>query len=92
MRTKLIVFLTTPHLGSVAADGNVITKNLARIAVRNKATIRDLRPDSSMLDTIHEEFMKLLSESDIKLYSFQETRPWGGAYGVSGIVGQVSQA
>lgn len=53
----------------------MIAANLARAALlqtSNKELTRDLRVDSSMLDTIHEEFMKLLSDSAIKIPSFQE--------------------
>ncbi|RYP60002.1 hypothetical protein DL771_010654 [Monosporascus sp. 5C6A] len=82
-RTKLIVFLGTPHRGSPSAGWGEIAANLARLALQdsNKKLVETLEVNSEVLDNIHEEFKSIVHESDIRIHSFQEAR------GISGIKG-----
>ncbi|KAH6662246.1 Alpha/Beta hydrolase protein [Halenospora varia] len=82
-RTKLIVFLGTPHRGSTYAGWGEIVSNLARLAMQdsNKEIIKTLEVNSEILDNIHEEFKTIVDRSRIKIHSFQEAR------GISGMKG-----
>ncbi|KAJ4406473.1 hypothetical protein N0V82_010123 [Gnomoniopsis sp. IMI 355080] len=82
-RTKLIVFLGTPHRGSSLAGWAQIASNLARVALQdsNKKLTGMLEVNSEVLDNIHENFKTIAHRSGIKIHSFQEAR------GISGIKG-----
>ncbi|OBT60411.1 hypothetical protein VE03_10205 [Pseudogymnoascus sp. 23342-1-I1] len=82
-RTKLIVFLGTPHRGSTYAGWGVIASNLASIALQdsNKQLVQTLEVNDEVLDNIHEEFKTILTKCAIKVHSFQEAR------GISGMKG-----
>ncbi|KAI0537281.1 hypothetical protein GGR58DRAFT_527494 [Xylaria digitata] len=87
-RTKLIVFLGTPHRGSSSAGWGVIASNLAKLAFQdsNKRIIQTLEPNSEVLDNIHDEFLKVVHEASIKVHSFQEARAISGVKGLDGKV------
>ncbi|OAL56153.1 hypothetical protein IQ07DRAFT_558137 [Pyrenochaeta sp. DS3sAY3a] len=82
-RTKLIIFLGTPHRGSAYAGWGQIASNLARLALQdsNKKLLETLEVNSEVLDNIHEEFKTIAFKGTIKIHSFQESR------GVSGMKG-----
>ncbi|GAB1320192.1 hypothetical protein MFIFM68171_10402 [Madurella fahalii] len=82
-RTKLVVFLGTPHRGSAYAGWGEIASNLALLALQdsNKKIIETLEVNSEVLDNIHEEFMTIADQSRIRIHSFQEAR------GISGMKG-----
>ncbi|KFY92599.1 hypothetical protein V498_04835 [Pseudogymnoascus sp. VKM F-4517 (FW-2822)] len=82
-RTKLIVFLGTPHRGSTYAGWGVIASNLASIACQdsNKRLVQTLEVNDEVLDNIHEEFKTILVKRAIKVHSFQEAK------GISGMKG-----
>ncbi|MCJ1307313.1 hypothetical protein MMC25_000959 [Agyrium rufum] len=82
-RTKLIIFLGTPHRGSSYAGWGEIASNLARIALQDshKKIIETLEPNSEVLDNIHEEFKSIVNTSGVRIHSFQEAR------GISGMKG-----
>ncbi|KAL9102394.1 MAG: hypothetical protein Q9163_002460 [Psora crenata] len=82
-RTRLIVFLGTPHRGSERADWGKIASNLARLVLQdsNKKIVKALEVDSEVLDNIHEQFMDIVSKHCIKIHSFHEAR------GISGMKG-----
>ncbi|KFY17491.1 hypothetical protein V492_00633, partial [Pseudogymnoascus sp. VKM F-4246] len=82
-RTKLIVFLGTPHRGSTYASWGVIASNLASIALQdsNKRLVQTLKVNDEVLDNIHEEFKSILAKCAIKVHSFQEAK------GISGMKG-----
>lgn len=82
-RTKLIVFLGTPHRGSTYTGWGEIIANLATLALQdtNKRLIQTLEVNDEVLDNIHEEFKTILSKGDIKVHSFQEAK------GISGMKG-----
>src|SRR2546421_3277371 len=88
-RTKLIVFLGTPHRGSGYAEWGEIASNLARLALydSNKKIIETLEVNSEVLDNIHEEFKTIVHNSGIKIHSFQEAR---GIAGMKGLHNKVS--
>ncbi|CAH0055113.1 unnamed protein product [Clonostachys solani] len=75
-RTRLIVFLGTPHRGSRVADWGKILSNLSRIALQepNARILRGLQVDSEVLENIHEEFKVHVHKCGFKIYSFQEGR------------------
>ncbi|KAK4244388.1 putative kinesin light chain [Corynascus novoguineensis] len=82
-RTKLIIFLGTPHRGSAYAGWGEIASNLALLALQdsNKKIIETLEVNSEVLDSIHEKFKTIADQSRIQIHSFQEAR------GISGIKG-----
>ncbi|KAH7133076.1 hypothetical protein B0J13DRAFT_93028 [Dactylonectria estremocensis] len=87
-RTKLIIFLGTPHRGSPHVEWAGIAMNLARLALHdtNKKVVETLAVDSEVLENIHEEFCTIVYESGIKIHSFQEARRPSGVKGLSGKV------
>ena len=82
-RTKLIIFLGTPHRGSAYAGWGQIASNLARLALQdsNKKILETLEVNNEVLDNIHEEFKTIVFKGGIKIHSFQEAR------GISGMKG-----
>ncbi|KAJ9634903.1 hypothetical protein H2199_008767 [Coniosporium tulheliwenetii] len=82
-RTRLIVFLGTPHRGSAYAGWGEIASNLARLALHDshKKIVETLEVNSEVLDIIHEEFKSIVHASGTKIHSFQEAR------GISGMKG-----
>ncbi|VUC24625.1 unnamed protein product [Clonostachys rosea] len=86
-RTKLIVFLGTPHRGSRTAGWGVIAAKLARLTFSdpNMKLVESLDVDSMALDTIHEEFINILYDLQIQIHSFQE------GCGVATIPGRVEK-
>ena len=82
-RTKLIVFLGTPHRGSGLANWGEIVSNLVRLALQDshKKIVETLKVDSEVLDNIHEQFVDVVFEHGIHIHSFQEGR------GISGMIG-----
>ncbi|KAF2174575.1 hypothetical protein K469DRAFT_614070, partial [Zopfia rhizophila CBS 207.26] len=75
-RTKLIIFLGTPHRGSAYAGWGQIASNLARLALQdsNKKILETLEVNNEVLDNIHEEFTTIAFKGGIKIHSFQEAR------------------
>jgi hypothetical protein len=88
-RTKAIVFLGTPHRGSMYAGWAEIASNLVRLALQdsNKKLIETLEVNSEVLDNIHEEFKTIVHELGIKIHSFQEARGISGMRGLHNKVG-----
>lgn len=84
-RTKLIIFLGTPHRGSAYAGWGQIASNLARLALQdsNKKILETLEVNNEVLDNIHEEFKTIVFDSAMKIHSFQEARGITGMKGVS---------
>ncbi|KAI8711509.1 NB-ARC domain-containing protein [Fusarium sp. LHS14.1] len=87
-RTKFIIFLGSPHRGSQYAGWAMIASNLASCALQdtNKKIVQTLKVNSEVLDNIHEEFVKIVLESGLKIHSFQEGRGLSGVKGFSGKV------
>ncbi|KAI1374708.1 hypothetical protein F4677DRAFT_455383 [Hypoxylon crocopeplum] len=87
-RTKLIVFLGTPHRGSSYAGWGAIASNLASLALQdaNKQIVKTLEVNSEVLDNIHDEFQRIVFDANIQIHSFQEAR---GISGVKGLHGKV---
>ena len=52
----------------------------------NKTVTGALKVDSEVLENIHEQFIKIATTQDIRVYSFQEAR---GILGVKGVSGKV---
>ena len=82
-RTRLIVFLGTPHRGSAYAGWGEIASNLARLALQDshKKIIDTLEVNGEVLDNIHEEFKSIVHNHGTRIHSFQEAR------GISGMKG-----
>ena len=87
-RTKLVIFLGTPHRGSTYADWGQIASNLARLVLHdsNKTILKTLEVNSEVLENIQEEFIKIVCNGDIKIHSFQEARAITGIKGLNGKV------
>jgi hypothetical protein len=75
-RTKLIVFLGTPHRGSSFSDWGQIASNIAKVALwdSNKPLVEALKVNSEILDRIHSDFTTVVFGKGIKIHSFQESR------------------
>lgn len=88
-RTRLIIFLGTPHRGSAYAGWGQIASNLARLALQdsNKKILESLEVNGEVLDNIQEEFKTIVHEHALKIHSFQEAR---GLSGIKGFDGKVS--
>ena len=87
-RTRLIIFLGTPHRGSGVASWGQIASNLARLALQDshKKIMDTLEVDSEVLDNIHEQFVLAISEQNIRIHTFQEGQ---GISGMKGLHGKV---
>jgi hypothetical protein len=87
-RTKLVIFLGTPHRGSAYADWGQIASNLARLVLQdsNKRIIKTLEVNSEVLENIQEEFIKIVDMEKIKIHSLQEARAITGIKGLDGKV------
>jgi len=87
-RTRLVVFLGTPHRGSTLASWGEIASNIARLALQDsqKKIVETLEVDSEVLDNIHEQFIEIISKHSIRIHSFQEGR---GISGIKGLHGKV---
>ncbi|KAL2200935.1 hypothetical protein P885DRAFT_26612, partial [Corynascus similis CBS 632.67] len=88
-RTKLIIFLGTPHRGSAYAGWGEVVSNLALLALQdsNKEIMKALEVNGEVLDNIHEEFKTIADQSRIRIHSFQEAR---GISGMKGLHNKVS--
>jgi hypothetical protein len=87
-RTKLVIFLGTPHRGSAYADWGQVATNLARLVLQdsNKKILRTLEVNSEVLEYIQEEFIKIAYKEKIKIHSFYEARAITGIKGLDGKV------
>ncbi|KAM0817164.1 hypothetical protein AB5N19_02967 [Seiridium cardinale] len=87
-RTKLVVFLGTPHQGSPFAGWGLIASNLAKAVLQasNQAMLRALEVNAEVLDNIHDEFLRLVPREGIRIHSFQEAK---GLTGIAGLSGKV---
>ena len=88
-RTKLVIFLGTPHRGSAYAGWGQIASNLARVALQdsNKRLLETLEVNNEVLDNIHEEFKTIAFKGTLKIHTFQESRGVSGIKGLSEKVG-----
>jgi hypothetical protein len=86
--TKLIIFLGTPHRGSSYASWGQIASNLAKVGLQdsNKRVLETLEVNNEVLDNIHEEFIRVITERNIRIHSFQEAH---GLFGMKGLHGKV---
>jgi hypothetical protein len=90
-RTKLIIFLGTPHRGSAYAGWAQIASNLARLALQdsNKKILETLEVNNEVLYNIHEEFKTIAFQGTIKVHSFQEAQGITGMRGLEEKVGSL---
>jgi hypothetical protein len=88
-RTKLIIFLGTPHRGSAYAGWGQIASNLACLALQdsNKRLLQTLEVNNEVLDNIHEEFQTIAFKGTLKIHTFQESRGITGMKGLNEKVG-----
>ncbi|KAF5299497.1 hypothetical protein FQR65_LT01079 [Abscondita terminalis] len=70
LNSKAIVFFSTPHIGSRAANLSSPTALLLWPSVE----IQELREDSADLLRIHENFLKFTKDIPLKVVSFVETK------------------
>ncbi|KAI0145536.1 hypothetical protein GGR57DRAFT_506731 [Xylariaceae sp. FL1272] len=83
-RTKLIIFLGTPHRGSSYAGWGVIASNLAALAFQDstKRIVQTLEVNSEVLDIIHENFVAVAENRSFFIHSFQEAKAIAGVKGL----------
>ena len=88
-RTKLVIFLGTPHRGSAYAGWGQIASNLACLALQdsNKKMLKTLEVNNEVLDNIHEEFKTIAFKGTIKIHSLQEAQGISGMKGLDEKVG-----
>ncbi|KAL9109562.1 MAG: hypothetical protein Q9227_005742 [Pyrenula ochraceoflavens] len=84
-RTKLIIFLGTPHRGSPIAGWGEIASNLVSLALQdsNKNIIKTLEVNGEVLDNIHESFKHTVERNGTRIHSFQESRAISGVKGLN---------
>ncbi|KAK5994162.1 FAD-dependent monooxygenase prx3 [Cladobotryum mycophilum] len=84
-RTRLIIFLGTPHRGSSYAGWGKTASNLVRLVLQdsNKKIVETLEVNSEVLDNIQEEFKQLADIHRFKIHSFQEARAVSGIKGLN---------
>src|SRR5436305_8796684 len=73
-RTKFIVFLRTPHRGSMYAGWGQIAANLARVALQdaNKKILETLKVNGEVLDNIYENFKNIVFKGGLKIHFFKQ--------------------
>jgi hypothetical protein len=78
-----VIFLGTPHRGSLWASWAKLASNLAKVALQAPSTsiLQSLHVDSGELQRIADEFKKMIRD-DIKTHSFREERGMSGLYGL----------
>ncbi|KAF8249194.1 hypothetical protein K440DRAFT_544280, partial [Wilcoxina mikolae CBS 423.85] len=83
-----IVFFGTPHRGSSATSWGLIAKNAALAAGFdvNDRILKDLSVDSGILESLREEFNKMLVDKAFRVYTFQEGKGYKGIRGLTGKV------
>ena len=83
--TAAIIFLGTPHRGSgFAGLGETVTRVAKLILLEsNSHLIGSLDFNSEILSNINEEFRKMITEKEIQLHSFRESRGLSGMKGLS---------
>lgn len=84
LRTRLVVFLGTPHRGSEYSGWGQVISNLLGVVRHdtNSKIVAALDVNSEVLDNIHEEFKTLVHTENIKIHSFQEARGLSGVKGL----------
>lgn len=75
-RTKLVVFLSTPHRGSIYAGWGQIASDMACLALQdsNKRILETLEVNNKVLDKIQETLKTIVYEGGLTVHSFQEAR------------------
>ncbi|KAF8848913.1 hypothetical protein BDZ45DRAFT_555751, partial [Acephala macrosclerotiorum] len=78
-----VIFLGTPHRGSLWAPWAKLASNLAKVAVQAPSTsvLQALHVESIELQRIANEFSKMIRD-DIKIHSFREEKGMSGLYGL----------
>jgi hypothetical protein len=72
--TKAVLFLGTPHAGSSFADmGDTLRRivNAVGFGTANQ-NLRDLKPESAMLEQCRKHFQSLHKSRNFDIYTFQE--------------------
>ena len=81
-RVAGMVFFATPHRGTFHAS---VVKNILRMMPWSpEPTLRDLEPDSALIEDINERFRN--NSDDLELVSFYETHPTS----IKGLLSKVS--
>jgi len=82
-----VIFLGTPHRGSIWAPWGALMGNLTKLALQspNTALLKSLEVDSMALEMLASDFSNMIRE-DIAVYSFREERGMSGLYGLDGKV------
>ncbi|KIX06788.1 uncharacterized protein Z518_04764 [Rhinocladiella mackenziei CBS 650.93] len=84
-RTKLIIFMGTPHRGSQYASWGEIASRMATLALvdTNRKILKDLRVDSEVLDRIQTDFVDKVYQTKTKVHSFYESSGYSSIKGLS---------
>ena len=87
-RTRLILFLGTPHRGFSKAAWGILLAKIATITLQDvdEKVLRALETNSEMLENIQRAFRRILDDRKLQIQSFQEERGISGINGISGKV------
>ena len=82
-----IIFLGTPHRGSSQAGLGILAANVCRAMFQdvNAGILRSMEQDSEVLERIREAFERVLTQEEVKAYSFVEEIPTAGV-GMVGVL------
>ncbi|OBT63598.1 hypothetical protein VE03_07332 [Pseudogymnoascus sp. 23342-1-I1] len=84
-RTKLIIFIGTPHRGSQYASCGEIASRIATLGLldTNRKILKDLKVYSDVLDRIKTDFVDKVYQMKTKIHSFYESSGYSSIKGLS---------
>jgi hypothetical protein len=83
--TRAVLFLGTPHSGSQFADWGLIARNIVSTVGfdASDSNLRDLHVEASILDSLRDDFSKLLREETFWVFTFMEQKGFKGIRGLN---------
>lgn len=83
--TRAILFLGTPHSGSQFADWGHIARNVVSAVGfdASNSILQDLQVDASILDSLSDDFSKILREESFWVFTFMEEKGFKGVRGLN---------
>ena len=83
--TRAILFLGTPHSGSQFRDWGILAWNIASAVGfdASDSAIGDLQVDATILDSLRDDFSKVLREEAFWVFRFMEQKGFKGIKGLN---------